>query len=414
MRLDFQGADGFQQRGLEGPVDRHDLAGRLHLRPQFPVGADEFVERPTREFQDHVVDGRFEAGFGLAGHGVLDLVEPIADGDLGRDLGDRIAGRLRGQGAGPADPGVDFDDDIVGALGVESELNVATAFDAKLADDVQRCRPQHLVFMVCQGLGRRHDDAVAGMNPHRIDIFHVADRDAVVGRIADHFILDFFPAGYAPLDQNLRNHAVGQPPVDHLVELFLAVDDAAAGAAQCVGRTDDERIADLSRKLPGRFHRFDNIAFGDRLVDFLHGLFEQFPVFRLFDRFQRRAQQFDIIFFQSTPFRHFDGEIQADLAAESCQQPVWALFGDDFFQVFRQQRLHIHPVGNVGIGHDGGGIGIDQDDFQPFLFQGPAGLRAGVVKFGCLTDDDRAGTDDHDFSEIRTFRHLSSLLSSDR
>ena len=389
MRLDFQRADRFQQRCFKRPVDCHDLAGRFHLGAQFPIGADKLVERPAGKFQHDIVDCRFKAGLGFAGHGVLNLVQPIADGDLGRDLGDRIAGRFGRQGAGTADPRIDFDNDIVGALGVERELHVAAAFHAKLADDRQRGRTQHLVFVVGKCLRRGDDDAVAGMYADRVDVFHVADHDTIVGCVTDDFVLDFLPTGHAALDQHLRDHAVGQAAVDHLVELFFAVDDTAAGTAQGIRRSDDQRITDFAGELPRSLDSFDNITDRNRLVDFLHRLFEQFAVFGFLNRLQRSAQQFYVIFFQGTPFRQLNGQIQADLAAQCGEESIRPLFGDDFFQIFRQQWLHIDPVGDIGVGHDRCRVGVDQHDLHTFFLQGAAGLGAGVVEFGRLSDHDR-------------------------
>ena len=91
-------------------VDRHHLAGRLHLRAERAVAERELVERPARDLDDAVVERRLEGGRRLAGDGVRDLVQPLADGDLGRDAGDRVAGRLRGQRRGAADARVDLDD----------------------------------------------------------------------------------------------------------------------------------------------------------------------------------------------------------------------------------------------------------------------------------------------------------------
>ncbi len=42
-----------------------------------------------------------------------------------------------------------------------------------------------------------------------------------------------------------------------------------------------------------------------------------------------------------------------------------------------------------GIGHDGGRVGVDQDDLIAQLSQGLAGLGAGIVEFAGLADDDR-------------------------
>ncbi len=75
-------------------ADAHDFAGRLHLRGERALRRDEFVERKTRELDDAVVERRLEARVGLAGDGVFDLVQRIAEGNLGCDLCDRIAGCL--------------------------------------------------------------------------------------------------------------------------------------------------------------------------------------------------------------------------------------------------------------------------------------------------------------------------------
>src|SRR6516225_7158664 len=95
----LQAAQGFLQRFFEGPADRHRLADRLHLRRQRRIGVGELLERPARNFGDDVVDRRLEAGRRLAGDVVLELVKAVADGELGGDLGDREAGRFRGEGA---------------------------------------------------------------------------------------------------------------------------------------------------------------------------------------------------------------------------------------------------------------------------------------------------------------------------
>ena len=39
-------------------------------------------------------------------------------------------------------------------------------------------------------LGRRDDDGVAGVDPERVEVFHVANGDAVVVLIANNLVLD--------------------------------------------------------------------------------------------------------------------------------------------------------------------------------------------------------------------------------
>ena len=50
-------------------------------------------------------------------------------------------------------------------------------------------------------------------------------------------------------------------------------------------------------------------------------------------------------------------------------------------------------IGHSAVGHDGSRVGVDQDDVKALFLQGPAGLGAGVIEFGRLADDDRAGAD---------------------
>ena len=82
------------QGALEGAVDRHHLAGRLHLRAERAVAEGELVERPARNLDDDVVERGFERGRRLLRDGVRDLVERLADGDLRGDPRDRVSGAL--------------------------------------------------------------------------------------------------------------------------------------------------------------------------------------------------------------------------------------------------------------------------------------------------------------------------------
>jgi hypothetical protein len=89
--------DRLQERFLERPPNRHRLAHRLHLRGQRPIRLRELLEVPPRELDDDVVDGGLEGGGREPGDVVGNLVEVIAERELGGDLGNREAGGLRGQ-----------------------------------------------------------------------------------------------------------------------------------------------------------------------------------------------------------------------------------------------------------------------------------------------------------------------------
>ena len=404
-QADFQAADRLQDGGFHIAFDGHDFARCLHLGPQRMVGIDEFIEGPAGDLQYDIVQGRFEAGRGLLGDGVLDLIERITGSDLGCHLGNGIARRFGGKSGGTGNTGIDFDDDVFLRIGVQGILHVAATFHAQFADDIDGSRTEHLHFPVRQGLARCHDDAVARVDSDGVEVFHVADGDAVVSAVADDFEFDFLPAGDAAFDQDLADQAVLQAFRADIVQFLIIVGNTAARAAQGIGRTDDERIADLVGKFRGSRDRLHDGALRDGLMQFLHRLLEEFPVFSLHDAGDLRAQELHIVFFQDAQLIQFHGKVQADLAAQGCQQGIRAFLGNDAFQEFHVQRFHIDAVGDMDIRHDRGRVGIDEDDFQAFFLEGPAGLRTGIVEFSGLTDDDRAGTDDHDFLYILFLWH---------
>ena len=67
---------------------------------------------------------------------------------------------------------------------------------------------------------------------------------------------------------------------------------------------------------------------------------------------------------------------------------------DDFFDGFGRDGFDVGAVGELRVGHDGGRVGVDEDDAVAFFAEGFAGLGAGVVEFARLADDDGAGADD--------------------
>ena len=160
----LQRAHGLEQRVFKVRANGHDFARRLHLRADVLVGIDEFVERPAREFEHHIVKRRLGAGVGLSRHAVDDFIQRIAQRNAGRDLGDRVTRRLGGQRRGARHARVDLDDIILHAVRAERVLHVAAALDAQRADDVQRRAAQHLVFRIAQSLARRDDDGIADRN----------------------------------------------------------------------------------------------------------------------------------------------------------------------------------------------------------------------------------------------------------
>ena len=74
------------------------------------------------------------------------------------------------------------------------------------------------------------------------------------------------------------------------------------------------------------------------------------------------------------------------------------------------KRLDVGPIGRRRIGHDRGRIRVDQHDLVAFFAQGFAGLRAGIVEFTGLTDDDRAGADEQNAVNVVASWHGRARL----
>ena len=73
---------------------------------------------------------------------------------------------------------------------------------------------------------------VAGVHPHRIEVFDRADDDAVVRLVADDLHLEFLPAENALFDEDLGRRRCVEPALDDLEKFFAVVGDAATGSAE--------------------------------------------------------------------------------------------------------------------------------------------------------------------------------------
>ena len=423
-------------------------------------GAGEFLERKARNLGDDVVDGRLERGRRrAAGDVVGDFIQRVADRELGGDLGDRKAGRLGGQRRGARHPRVHLDHDHAAVGRVEAELDVGAAgLDADLAQHRQRGVAHDLVFLVGQGQRRRDGDGIAGMHAHRIEVLDRADDDAVVVFVADHLHLVLFPAEHGFLDQHFVGRRGVEAALDDVEKLFLVVGDAAAGAAHGEGGPDDRGQADFGqrhqrlaervllialaavvlaeRPLPfeffqrraGRFRPLGLVFVAKRLLqrrrigeprlrrlqpDLGHALAEQLAVFGLVDGVGGGADHLDVEFVERALAAQRQRAVQRGLAAHGRQQRKAArkdvaLFLDDLGDDFGGDRLDIGGVGQFRIGHDGGRIGIDQDDAVALFLQRLHRLRAGIVEFAGLADHDGTGADDQDGGDVCSFGHQVS------
>ena len=410
----FQAAQGFLQGLLEGPADGHDLTHGFHLGGQASIGLGELLESEPRDLGDHVVDGRLERSRGDAtGDFVAQLIQGVAHGQFGGDLGDREAGGLGGQGRGTGHPRVHLDHDHTAGVRIDAELHVGAAgFHTDLTQDRQGGVPHDLVFLVGKGLGRGHGDGIPGVHAHGVEVLDGADDDAVVVLVADNFHLVLFPADQGFVDQQFVGGRQVQAAGTDFFEFVAVVGDTTAGAAHGEGGADDAREADVVGHFPGFFHGVGDGGAGAFQADLFHGLVEAVPVFGFINGVGVGTDHFHAVFLEDAVALQIQGAVQRGLAAHGGQQRIRLLFLDDLLDSLPGDRLDVSGIGHDRVGHDGGRVGVHQDDPVALFAQCLTGLGSGVIKLARLPDHDGAGAQDQDALDVGTFWHVLVNLSA--
>ncbi len=387
----------------ERAADAHHLAHRLHLRRQARVGARELLEREPGQLDDDVVERRLERGRRRAGDVVRDLVERVADGELGRDLGDRVARGLGRQRGGARHARVHLDHDQVAALAVQGELDVRAArLDPDRADHVGRRVAQLLVLAIRQRLRRRDRGRVAGVDAHRVDVLDRAHDDDVVVAVADHLELELAPPGHRLLEQHLADRALAQPAGHHRLELVRRAGEAAAVPAERERGPDHQgqpQVAGRERGV-GVAHAGDDRARRDAESDLRHRLGEELAILGTADGVVGGADQLHPELVEDARRVQVGREVERGLAAERRQQGIGPLPAQHRRRALDVERLEVGAVGPAAVGHDGRRVRVDQHRAQPLVAQHAQRLAAGVVELARLPDHDRAGADHGDARDV--------------
>ena len=190
------------------------------------------------------------------------------------------------------------------------------------------------------------------------------------------------------------------------VDVGLVVRDARTRATHRERRTHDHRVAaELVDAREDLVHRVADHRAGGLAADVGDDLLEQLAVLAALDRVDVGTDQLDVVLLQHAGLVQADRRVERGLAAERRQQRVGTLLGDDLLEDVRRDRLDVRRVGELRVGHDRGRVAVDQDHAQALGLEHAAGLGAGVVELAGLTDDDRAGADDHDALDVLTARH---------
>ena len=118
----------------------------------------------------------------------------------------------------------------------------------------------------------------------------------------------------------------------------------------------------IGQRRAGLLHRVGDGGAGRFDADLRHGVAEFQPVLGAVDDVGLGADQFDAVPLQRAVGGELHRGVQRGLAAHGGQQRVGLLARDDLLDDLGRDRLDVGGVGEAGIGHDGGGIGVHQDD----------------------------------------------------
>ena len=205
------------------------------------------------------------------------------------------------------------------------------------------------------------------MDAHRVDILHVTDGDRSIVGIPHHLVLDLLIALHTLLYQYLVYRRQSQSILHDLPALFLVLRETAAGSAQGESRPQHDRVTDLLRCLHAFLHALGNDGGKNRLSQFHAQFLEQFSVLGTLDTFDLRAEKLHAALPQNTLPLQLHGEIQSGLPADTGKNRIGTLHTDDLRDKFQGQRFHIYLVRDGLIRHNGGRIGVAQDDLIALL-----------------------------------------------
>ncbi len=152
------------------------------------------------------------------------------------------------------------------------------------------------------------------MHAHRVDVLDGAHDDGVVGRVAHHLQLVFVPAQHALFHQDLLDRALTQALFDLGGELVGRTGDAAAGAAERVGRPDHERQPELGGRVLCFGERGDDGTARHLEADRLHGGTELRAVLGATDDLGVGADHLDAPQAQHTLFVELHGQVERRLS----------------------------------------------------------------------------------------------------
>ena len=257
---------------------------------------------------------------------------------------------------------------------------------------------------------REHHRGVAGMHAGELHVLeHSADDHGGVGGIvvkADvgdavdvHLdgVLEKFIHQHRPLRRGLDGGA-------HVsAQLVVRVDDLHRAAAKHEGRTHENGVAQLGRRLE-RLGLVGGQAVGRlRDVERVQHVGEHLAILGALDALRRGADDVDAVGLQ------VECEIEWGLPAELRDRAPAFFAVINVQHVLERQRLEEKLVAGVVVGGDSFRVGVDHERLEALLLQREGGVYAAVVELDALPDPVRPAAEDHHLFRV-AWPHLVIAL----
>ena len=293
---------------------------------------------------------------------------------------------------------------------MECKLNIAFPDNSQVAHDFYGNTPQPMIFVVAQGLAGRDDNALTGVDTHRVEVLHVANRHAIVEAVSNDFVLDFFPPCQIFLNQNLWT--VSQSAADPLLQFFVIGAESRSQATKGISRAQHDRITNGVR----RSNRILQTGCGDTPgypnSDFSELADEEISILCLPNRLNRRAEHLNIVSFENTGLVQCEAAVQCGLTAKTEEDTIRFLLLNDLFHKIRTHGQEVDFVGQVVRGLDCRDVGINKNGPYTEVLQGLHSLASRVVEFAGFSNLEGPASKDQNLFESR--RHEPSSESRRR
>ena len=165
------------------------------------------------------------------------------------------------------------------------------------------------------------------MHTQRVEVLHVAHRDAIVAAVANDLVLDLLPAAQVLVDEHLLRDREGLGAL--LAQLLFCIGEPRTQPAQGKGCSHEHWKADF---LGGRDRVLDvrgRLGHRQSLVDVVQLLRKDLSVLRGDDGLDGRAEHLAVVFLEHSGAPQLDADVERRLSTHADDDAVGPFLGDD-------------------------------------------------------------------------------------